>query len=169
MRKPRADAWHAGLSVEQLDRVFSCANERGYVRAAELVRDELQRKVSVGALSIWYQSWPLQRAWLTAGSVAEQIKAAARDLPQLNLNSDQVDAVGQLVFQTEAIRQMNPEAWERNKRLAQRDREIALVERRVALLEKRAEQADRTDAVLTDGALTEDERRRKIAEIYGRA
>jgi hypothetical protein len=170
MRKARSDGWYAGLSVEQLDQVFDwCNGEGGYAAAAAKVAAGFNRRPSLQALSRWFSSWPLQRAFLTAGSLAERLKEMARDLPELRLDPAQVDAVGQALFQIEAVRQMDREAFGDVKRWAQRDRELGQVDRRITLLEQRAQQADKTEAVLGDTKLTDEERRRRIAEIYGRA
>lgn len=166
MRKPRSDAWHAGLTVEQLDRAFAWAGGSGYVEAIKLIKAEFGRSPSLAAISTWYQSWPLQRAFLTAGSVAETVKSAVRDLPQLNLDPAQMDALGQVVFQTEAMRQMNLDAFADLKRLQQKDRELQLVERRVVLLEKKAALADQAAAVV-GSQLDPAERERRLKEIFG--
>lgn len=54
------------------------------------------------------------------------------------------------------------------KRASQKDEEIKLAASRFEWIRKRAEQADATEKVVV-ADLTDEERRRRIAEIYGRA
>lgn len=169
-RKPRSDAWHAGLTVAQLDQVYAwCSGESGYAGAARKLADEMQVRASVTAISNWYQIWPFRRALLTSGSMVEELKAAIRDLPTLNLNPDQIDQLGQAMFQVEAMRRMDPELFGDMRRLAQRDKEIDQNDRRIKLLEAKAEKADETEKALSDESLTDEQRRERIAKIYGRA
>lgn len=54
-------------------------------------------------------------------------------------------------------------------KVEQRDREIELAQEKFAFLKAKAEQAEKTEAVLGDTGLTDEQRRQRIAEIYGRA
>ena len=126
MRKPRSDGWFSGLSLAQLDLAFGWCSDIGYAKAAERIKAELSRSPSIAALSNWYQTWPLTRAFQTAGSIAEQIKAALRDIPTLNLKPDQVDAMAQVAFKTVALQRMDLGAWAKIKTVEQRDAEQAL-------------------------------------------
>jgi len=126
MRKPRSDGWYAGLGLDQLDAAFSWCSDVGYAQARERIKAELSRSPSIAALSNWYQTWPLQRAFQTAGSIAEQIKSALRDIPSLNLKPEQVDAMAQVAFKTVALQRMDLGAYAKIKVVEQRDAEQAL-------------------------------------------
>lgn len=54
-------------------------------------------------------------------------------------------------------------------RNAQKAQELALDVKKFEAAERRAAQADRTEAALADTTLTDEQRRQRIAEIYGRA
>ena len=167
MRKARSDAWHAGMTIRQLDQVFTwCGETDGYAGAAGRVKQEFGRSPSVTALSNWYQTWPLQRAFLTAGSVAERIKEAARDLPNLDIKPEQVEQLGQTAFMIDALSRMDRDTFFEARRSSQRDRELAQVERRIVLLEKKAAQADAAENIARS-ELTPEEKQAKMREIFG--
>lgn len=168
MRKPRSDSWHSGLTVRQLDQCDEWCRTIGYAEAIKRIESEFGLKPSITAVSNWWGTWPLQRAFLTAGSVAERIKEAARDIPNLNITPEQMEQLGQTAFMVDALSRMDRDTFFEAKRSAQKDRELSMTERRIALLERKAAQADAAEEVVTS-TLTPEEKQAKMREIFGLA
>lgn len=170
-RKSRADAWHAGLSVEQQQRAFELCSQLGHKQAAGVIAQEfgLSRAPSQTALSAWWSTWPLRKAFLDFGSVAEEAKRTLRETPDLGLQTEQIEAVGQAVFTAVAVKVQDANLFAGLRKLSQRDRELNLDREKFELLKRKAEQAEATEAAVQDTTLSAEERARRIAEIYGRA
>lgn len=170
-RKSRSDAWHAGLTIEQQQRAFELCSQIGHKQAAGLIAQEfgLARAPSQTALSAWWRTWPLRKAFLDFGSVAEEAKRALRETPDLGLQTEQIEAVGQAVFTAVAVKAQDANLFAGLRKLSQRDRELNLDREKFELLKRKAEQAEATEAAVQDQTLSPEERARRIAEIYGRA
>ncbi len=127
-RKPRSDAWHAGLTIEQRDQAYALCNSLGYAKAGpEIARElKLASVPSPKALSNWWADWPITRMLLDAGSLADQVKRALRDHPDLQIDTRQVEALGQAVFTAAAVRANNSDLFQGMRKLSQRDQELAL-------------------------------------------
>lgn len=170
-RKPRADAWHAGLTAEQQQRAWELCAKLGLREAAPVIAREfgLPRPPSDTALSRWWSEWPLRRAFLEFGSVAEAAKRALRETPDLGLKAEQIEAVGQAVFTAAAVASQNPEMFAALRKLSQRDRELALDRERLELLKRRAAQAEAAEAVAQNPELTPEQKQQRYREIFGLA
>jgi len=81
----------------------------------------------------------------------------------------QLKMAHKLVALTLEAEGMKQRAALEQQKLADKQKALELDERRVALLEKKASQAEQTDQVLSDAALTPEQREQRIKEIYGRA
>lgn len=169
-RKPRSDAWHARLTVAQQDDAWKLCNELGLERAATEIatRLGLERAPSITALSNWWRDWPLRRAFMDFGSVAEQVKAALRDLPNLRLDREQIETVAQAVFTAAAMQRQDPELFATLRRLSLAEQQLALDREKLELLKRRAAQADEAQAVAAS-SLTPEEKAAKFREIFGLA
>jgi hypothetical protein len=131
-RKARVDAWHAGLSVAQQDRAFEWCNKLGQKQAAPMIAQEfgLARPPSDTALSRWWSDWPLRRAFLGFGDLAEQAQALLRDTPDLRLDVGQIEAVGQAVFTAAAVKAQDADTFATLRKLGQKDKDQALDQQR---------------------------------------
>jgi hypothetical protein len=169
-RKPRSDAWHAGLTVQQQARAFEQCTKLGLVEAAAVIAREcgLSRTPSPTALSNWWSEWPLRKAFLDFGNVAEAAKQMLRDTPSLDLDTDQIEAVGQAVFTAAAVQARDPEAFATVRKLRQKDAEIALDRDRFELLKRKADQAEQAEGV-TRSDLTPEAKQSRYREIFGLA
>lgn len=169
-RKPRCDAWYARLTVAQQDEAWRLCNELGFERAASEIarRYSLSRAPSLTALSNWWRDWPLRRAFADFGSIAEQVKAALRDLPDLRLDRDQIETVAQAVFTAAALRRQDPDLYATLRRLSLAEQQLALDRERLELLRRKAAQADAAQAVAAS-SLTPEEKAAKFREIFGLA
>jgi hypothetical protein len=127
-RKPRSDAWHAGLSVAQQDRAFEWCNKLGQKQAAAMIAQEfgLSRPPSDTALSRWWSDWPLRKAWLNIGDVASQAKSMLIESPDLKLDVGQIEAVGQAMFAAAAVKLQDADLFTSMRKLGQKDAELAL-------------------------------------------
>lgn len=127
-RKSRSDAWHAGLTVDQQDRAWALCSKLGLKQAAGVIAQEfgLSRAPSETALSNWYSDWPLRKAFLDFGSVAEEAKRMIRETPDIGMRSEQIEAVGQAVFAAAAVKLQDADMFATIRKLGQKDRELTL-------------------------------------------
>lgn len=169
-RKARSDAWHAGLSVAQQQQAWELCQTLGLKGAAPVIAQEfgLGRAPSDSALSRWWSEWPLRRAFLDFGSVAEEAKRALREMPDIGLETGQIEAVGQAVFTATAVKLQDPEMFATLRKLGQKDRELTLDRERFELLKRKAEQAEAAEGV-TRSDLSPEEKQARYRQIFGLA
>lgn len=142
-------------------------------------------KIGIGRLSVWWQA--RQREQMEA-QLIERIATGSALHSKLNDAFDKSPAPGMdllssllksLIMKLAIQGETNPDHLNLlpqllrpvidNIKVQQKERELDLATDKLAWMKQRAEQADKTDAVLADRELTDDQRRQRIAEIYGRA
>lgn len=131
------------------------------------------------ALSEFRKWWELKAQFnedaMTVDTLLDELK---QEMPKLT--EEELDLIGNKTFSLQAIRNQDLKGFAKIRAAALKarsektkkelkERELALEERRVALLEQKAKQADETKKVLTNTALTPDQQRQRILEIFGHA
>jgi hypothetical protein len=168
MRKPRADSRLKTLPPElRADIAAHAATHRLEETRAWLLAEKKIR-TSTGALSE-FLSWQRLQESLQAN---ENTVAALMDWYRErhpDTGAEELSALGQAFFSALALRLQDPKVWTAIQHLGLKRRQLDLDREKLELLRRKAEQADRTEAVLNDAALTPAERQRRIREIYGRA
>lgn len=167
MRKPRADSRLKTLPPERRAEIAAhAAAHRLEETRAWLAGQGL--RTSTGALSE-FLSWQRLQDTLAANeqTVGQLMDWYRERHPETG--ADELAALGQAFFSALALRLQDPKVWTAIQHLGLKRRQLELDREKLELLRRKAEQADRTEAVLSDAALDDAERQRRIREIYGRA
>jgi hypothetical protein len=135
-----------------------------YHQAAAMVEKEFGLKVSISAFSRFYQSncsAALLSRRMRAVKLADEVAIEARSHPG-QFTAATIDQLSQKAFELASSPGANPQDVKALFSLVLKSRDQDLVERRVKLLEAKAAQAEATDKVLTDGAMTVDQGAQRI-------
>lgn len=174
MKKPRSDAKLKSLPPEQREVLVRWLAEENisYDEAKERLRREYGVRTSTGALVNFYATCCWKRSSEHAREFSEQVREAAKatgenfDTATLALIQErafilartQGSDVGDLATLAKIIGD--------SVKLRIKQREVDLSARRVALLEKKAEQADKAKAATEDTTLTDEERTKRLRQIF---
>lgn len=168
MRKPRADSRLKNLPPEMRAQIAAHAQTHRLEETRAWLLAEKGIRTSTGALSE-FLSWQRLQETLKAN---EQTVAALMDWYRElhpDTGAEELAALGQAFFSALALRLQDPKVWTAVQTLGLKRRQLELDREKLELLRKKAEQAERTEAVLADAALSPEERQQRIREIYGRA
>jgi hypothetical protein len=179
MRKPNSTSKLMSLSEEQQSQVVDwMLDGMPYHKIQALVEKEFNVKVSMGAFSAFWQDCCgpalIARRARAMGMANEVTEAASREPGRFDAAT--VDALRQRAFEmaiapgadpkdVKALYMLVLKAGDQDLKREQ----LQLDERKIKLLEAKAAKADATESTLKNSDLTEDEKRQKIAGIFGMA
>ena len=184
-KDPRADAKLQNLQPEELDVMWRFRNpEKGGERLTlEAIAVEVPLRfgftISLSSLSQFYRWLKLKRRFAARTDTIEQIKLELAKDP--NISAEQVEKAGQVLFMAEGIAEKDARVFanmvkigqsraklaQNDKRLKQADKSLEMESRRVALLEKKAAKADQAAEVMSNGAMSTEEKQSRMKEIFG--
>ncbi len=166
MSKPRSDAKLLNLAEGQQERIIVTLRAQGYEKTLAFCADSLNIKTSVGALNHFWNWWHSERLVTDSANFADQIVAALKKTPNLDIDDDKLTRIGQAVFEAQAIKREDAKTFiglqkvRISKDAGKRD------ERRIAVLEKKAKQADDASSVLNNSELSEEQKAARMREIF---
>lgn len=167
MRKARSDSKLKTLPKDRQKQILAWSEEHSLAEIRALVRDQWTVETSESALSEFLSWMRLGRSLEQAASFADDIRQTLTQLPNLNLNEEQINSAAQVVFELEAAKAKDLKAFIGLRRLRQKDKDQQHDSRKIQLLERRAAQAEAAERVTQDPAMTSEERERKLREIFG--
>jgi hypothetical protein len=94
--------------------------------AAAQIKKRWRIKVSQGQLSEFYSWYPLSEELREAKTIREEIGDYLSEHPNINLDSDTVAKVGQIIFEKRALRKHDPKLFVALRRLRQKDLDQAM-------------------------------------------
>jgi len=165
-RKPRTDSKLKTLPAETQRQIFELLRGVPYRKAVAEVREKFGVETSVGALAEFYSWFPLSRGLEQAASFAEQLEKMAKADPQLAGKSEEISRFAQIAFEARAVETQDPELYVELAKLRIKREANTLQERRVKILEAKAAKADAAEQVANDSTLTEEERTKRLRQIF---
>ena len=173
-RKPRSDSKLASLNPQQKAqlRTWLVDENLPYDKVQELLREDFNVRVSIGALSRFYATdcFALRssEAREFAEKCVEELKSSGEKFDQATLA-----LVRQKAFERAYARNGNLEELAilakilgDSAKLDLKRRDQQLAERRIKLLEEKAARADEAERVMKDGGLTETQRTARMKQIF---
>lgn len=174
MKKPRSDSKLKTLPPHQREALIRWLAEENlsYLDAKKRLHEDFNVKTSIGALANFYATCCWQRSSSHAREIADMVAAAAK-----GTNEAYDDATLALIKERAFIlaRTQNSDTKELTRlasilgesaKLRIKERDLALKERRLALLEKKAKQADEASGVMHDKTLTDEQRAKRMRQIF---
>lgn len=170
MRKPRSDSKLLNLPEEKKQQILDwMVAGQSMAAVRELVNGEFGFTVSVSSLSgFWQIEAPKHfiRQRLKSHSVASELAAEARKAPTM-FDAAMVDRISQFAFELSITPGADPETVKAFVMMVLKAREQDLAARRVALLEEKAKQAEKAAGVVGDTTLSDEEKQRRMRQIFG--
>ena len=166
-RKARSDARLKTLPKDRQEQLWQWINgTEGYKGARRLAREQWGLQTSVTALSEFYSWFALSRHLEEAATFADELKKTLGQLPELNLNEEQVNLAAQVAFELEAIKAKDFDRFFALRKLRQKDSEMTLEREKFELLKRKAEQADQAEKIVESSA-TPEEKQQRLRAIFG--
>lgn len=164
-RKKRSDCKMNRLTDSQREEIFSLAQSVSLDAIVEKIESEFDFDISRQAVSLWLASERLQRKVSRQVEIANGIAEAARAA-----NGGKLDAAIDAVVKARALDAIqnaeDPEVVAELVKCVLSMRKTDHDSRRLALLEKKAALADKAEDVAKNPKLSEEERSRRIKEIF---
>ena len=123
-------------------------------------------KTSSSSLSE-FRSWYFLQETLRENDSTVQSLLADLKSAKPGITPDELDAAGQMFFTALSINQKDSLGWKRAQDVKKNNRLVTALERLLALMEKKAAQADSARGILGDQALTEEQKRQRMLQLFG--
>lgn len=164
-RKKRSDCKMNRLTDEQREGIFALSQTLSLDALVEKIESEFDFDISRQALSLWLASERLTRKVARQVEIADGIAEAARAA-----NGGKLDAAIDAAVKARALDAIqsadDPEVVSELVKCVLSMRKTDLDSRRLELLEKKAAMADKAEAVVKTPKLSDEERSRRIKEIF---
>jgi len=165
-RKPRTDSKLKTLPPQAQAQLFEMLRAMPYRKAVELVHEHFGVATSIGALSEFFSWYPLSRQLEQSAEFAEKIEEALKTNPALQLDASKISAVAQVAFEAHALETQNSDLYIELAKLRIKREEGEREERRIKILEAKAAKADEAAKVESDETLTEEEKAKRMRQIF---
>lgn len=166
MKKPRADSKLKTLPDALQEELYQLLRHNTQEKVIVWLEEKHDIATSAAALSsfwVWYQSSSLK----PAAQFADALRSQFEKMPQLKIDAEQMAAITQTAFEIKAAQDRDPKLFFALRK-AQRDAaKLKLDERKVAILEAKAALAQKTEDILSDKTLTEEEQAAHVRALFG--
>lgn len=189
MRKPHSTSILKNLPTEKQREIYEYLRTHSQRETLAWLASEgiAAHKTGLSKFWAWY---PLAAPLQAACRMGDTVKQLLEEMPELNLDAQQLSKAGQAIFEAQALEAQNPAlfvslrkmrqadralefkeesgrtaARQRDAQIKQKDQDLALAERRVKVLEAKAEQALET---VEDSTLTDEQKAARLREILRR-
>jgi hypothetical protein len=129
MKKPRSDAKLKTLHPAAQKRLWDFLQEAGNSydpQGIAFVKKEFGLSTSEGALSGWWEWYPLARELSETGSLLDDLKIYLKENPDIDLDSEQLSKAGQVIMEKRALKAADPKHFIAMRRLRLSERNLDL-------------------------------------------
>lgn len=166
-RKPRADAKLKTLPDALQEDLYQVLRRTSQEKVIAMLKDKHGIETSAGALTEFFSWYPRSQSLRNAASFADQFLAQAQKLPEFKGNIAELQRAAEVLFQIQAAQDRDPKLFVELMKISLAKRDQELNERKVKLLEAKAALADEAKQLAGDGALTPEEKERRIKLVFG--
>lgn len=144
MKKARGDSFLKTLPAGRRDQVWGWLQANTQERTRGLIREQMADAVaewekangrtlamSGAAFTDFVEWYPLTMALKDAATLADQLKAALKENPEINLDDDQLAKAGQMLFEGIAISSRDSKLFVALKRLRQDAAALGIEEKKL--------------------------------------
>lgn len=140
MRKPRGDSKLKTMPAAWQGELYARANSGTGAEALAWLAKEHGVQSSPAALTAFVQWYPLTRRLEQAADFADHLKEQLANLPEWQGRAAELEKLAQVAFETQAVRDQDPELYVALKKRRQKDAELALAESKHSLALKQYEE-----------------------------
>lgn len=136
-KKPRGDSKLKALPEQQQEQLVEFCRSHTFAEAVDFAKKTFAVETSAASLSEFWHWWHLQRRLELAAAASTDLARVLKELPGLDLNTEQLSAAGQAIFEAQAATSGDAKLFLGLKEARQGDAWISIEREKLQLAERK--------------------------------